>query len=161
MSFTPLLASIHRSIERSYENVDHIDAQALAELPEEDIVIFDVRESTEYMVSHMRNAAQINPGISRADFQTQYGDAIEGKRVVFYCSVGRRSSMLAERVSELVVAKTHTRPINLKGGLFNWSNENRVMVADDETRTDAIHPYNWFWGWLIDNREAIRYGRTN
>ena len=160
-SFAPLLTTIHHSIEDSYENVEHMEAQALTDLSSVDTVVFDVRELSEYEVSHLENALQINPGISRVDFEAQHGDTIAGKRVVFYCSVGRRSSNLAQRVSDFVVSKTHSQPINLKGGIFNWSNESRRMIGVDDTATDAVHPYNWFWGLLLKNREAISYGHTD
>lgn len=153
----PDLAKIHDDIEADYSRVSHINSEAFTKLPGDNVIIFDVREPEEFAVSHLPGAIQVDPGLSEAEFQSLYGDALEGKTAVFYCSVGRRSSNLAERVASVVETNTSQAPVNLIGGLFQWSNENRSLMSTQGSATDAIHPYNAHWGRLIHNREAIQY----
>lgn len=153
----PDLAKIHDDIEADYERVAHINSDTFSKLPGEDVIIFDVREPEEFAVSHLPGAIQVDPGISEAEFQSRYGSAMEGKTAVFYCSVGRRSSHLAERVATVVETQTSKAPANLIGGVFQWSNENRSLMSTAGAATNAIHPYNAHWGRLIHNREAIQY----
>lgn len=151
------LSKIHKDIAADYENVDHIKPEAFTKLPPDNVVIFDVREPEEFAVSHLPGAIQVDPGLSEAKFQELYGAMLENKVAVFYCSVGRRSSHLAERVSGTVEAQTSQAPVNLAGGLFQWSNEDRALMAPDGSSTNAIHPYNAYWGRLIKDRSAVQY----
>ena len=151
------LDRIHAGIEASHENVAHISAGDFAEMPTDGIVLFDVREPEEFAVSHLPGAILVDPDISAAAFESEFAQLLEGKTAIFYCSVGVRSSILAERVSDYVQDETQTAPFNLIGGLFQWSNDNRSMVSVSGEQTDAIHPYDAYWGRLIESREAIRY----
>lgn len=157
LALEPDLTKIHKDIADDYERVAHIDADAFAQMPADDVVIFDVREPDEYAVSHLPGAILLDPNLSEEDFQERYADTLKGKTAVFYCSVGRRSSHLAERVASTVEAETNQAPINLTGGLFQWSNDQRSLVTKEGGETDAIHPYNAYWGRLIKNRDAIQY----
>ena len=157
LSAKPELAKVHEEIERDYDNVEHIDANTFSQLNARDVVLFDVRDPEEYAVSHLRGAVRVDPNISEAEFQTLYADLLAGKKAVFYCSVGRRSSDLAERVAHIVEQSTESAPINLIGGIFQWSNEKRTLMGPNGYETDAVHPYNDYWGRLIENPDVIRY----
>ena len=151
------LAKIHDDIVSEYQHVSHITSQRLSQFDQADILLFDVREPGEFTVSHLEGAVQIDPDISEAEFKARYAEALAGKRAVFYCSVGRRSSIVAERVASVVKTQTEHTPINLAAGIFGWSNESRAMVSGDGQRTEFVHPYNAYWGRLIENPEIIRY----
>ncbi|MEO1149660.1 MAG: rhodanese-like domain-containing protein [Pseudomonadota bacterium] len=157
LALEPDLTKIHNDIADDYERVSHIDADAFTQMPAGDVVIFDVREPEEYAVSHLPGAILLDPNLSEEDFQSRYANILSGKTAVFYCSVGRRSSNLAQRVASTVEAQTSHAPVNLTGGLFQWSNDKRSLVTTEGSETDAIHPYNAHWGRLIKNREAIQY----
>ena len=116
-----------------------------------------MRRASEFDVSHLEDAVQIDPGISAADFSEQYKDEINGKTVVFYCSVGRRSSRLAERVDTVLTENNAAASYNLIGGLFQWSNDGRSMMSPTGQSTNAIHPYNPYWARLIENKSVIQY----
>lgn len=154
-AMSPALEKIHRGIATRYQGICHIAAAQLASLDRNRIVLFDVRTRKEYNVGHLQGAIHVEPGIDAEEFIERYAQRARGKTVVFYCSVGQRSSRLAARVSDLL-ANTARDSFNLKGGLFNWRNERRPMVIDNQT-TPYIHPYNFFWGRLIEDRQAIRY----
>lgn len=154
------LSKIHKDIEGDYAKVDHIEPEAFTKLPPKNVVIFDVREPEEFAVSHLPGAIQVDPGLSEAKFQELYGAMLEDKIAVFYCSVGRRSSYLAERVSGTVEAQTSRAPVNIAGGLFQWRNEDRSLIGPDGESTDAIHPYNAYWGRLVKDQSAIQYTPT-
>ena len=151
------LTKIHKKIERDYKNVEHINADEFETLDPETTIVFDVRKRSEYAVSHIDGAIRVNPSIRAKDFIEQYGDEVSGKTVVFYCSVGRRSSNLAERVDSKLADQGVTESYNLIGGVFQWHNEDRTLMSQTGTETNAIHPYNNRWGKLISEKSAISY----
>ena len=106
------------------------------------LILLDTRPLPEYRVSHIDGAVQIDP-----DSQARKLDALEleGKIIVVYCSVGRRSSNFAQRLeTELSQAGAQT-VMNLEGGIFGWHNDGRALV-NAQGVTDMVHPYNAFWG---------------
>ena len=70
-----------------------------------------------------------------------------GRTVVVYCSVGYRSSRLAEKLR----ARGIENVFNLEGSLFQWANEGRPLYRGDE-RVYEAHPYDDEWGQLLDRR---------
>ena len=122
------------------------------------LVLFDTRRLEEYKISHIRLAIQLNPDMAAKDFIKKYGAEIKGKQVVFYCSVGYRSSIFVERVQERALAGGVLSLANLRGGIFRWYNEGNALV-DQRGETDAIHPYDRFWGRLIKERDRRGGGR--
>lgn len=157
IAMEPELAKIHAKIASDYQSVEHIDADAFETLTPEDTIVFDVREPGEYNVSHIAAAHQVDPSIDADEFLELYGDDLKGKTLVFYCSVGRRSSLLAERVDEVVEATGAEASYNLIGGVFQWHNEDRPLMTGSAEETTAIHPYNSHWGRLIKDKSAISY----
>jgi len=151
------LDAIHDEIVSSYEQVDHIKADDLLTMNRDDLVIFDVREQKEFSVSHIDGAIQLDPAISADEFAAKYADSLNGKTAVFYCSVGRRSSKLAARVDQVVEAHGASASYNLIGGVFRWRNEDRPLMSLSDTATNKVHPYNWYWSRLIEDKKAIQY----
>ncbi len=148
------LSSVQIAIEEKYETVDHISADELTNFDSGDVLIFDTRPQEEFAVSHIQNAVQIDPDISAEAFLQIYEKQAAGKTLVFYCSVGMRSSILAARVASGIDAPVY----NLRGGLFGWHNEQRPLVsADGVSATDAVHPYDETWGKLIVRRDKLSY----
>lgn len=158
------LDAIHQKILRKYDSVEHIAPDDLSRDladPEKaaDIVLFDVREVGEHDVSHLANATQIKPGIWTSTFLRRHGERIKDKTVVFYCSVGRRSSYAASYLQGALKKSGARRVVNLKGGIFSWHNQKRDL-SNGETRTPFVHPYNKYWGRLIERRSLIRFKPT-
>lgn len=67
-----------------------------------------------------------------------------GTEIVVYCSVGMRSSALAERLA----ARGFTRVENLEGGIFAWANAGKPTFRG-AAREDRVHPYDKSWGSLL------------
>jgi rhodanese-related sulfurtransferase len=155
------LERIHAGIEASYEGVEHVPAEDFLSLSPDQVVLFDVREQDEFAVSHIAGAILVYPEMTREEFAATFADKLQGKRAVFYCSVGMRSSILADRVAVIVEQETGRPPANLIGGLFQWHNDERSLVSAVGKETDAIHPFDDYWGRLIEDEQAISYLPTD
>jgi len=147
------LDRFHVNLMQRYGDVRHLSTDELAAMNPEDVVLFDVRDQSEYDVSRIDGAIRVSPSISAPDFLDDHADALRGKTAVFYCSVGERSSRLAQRV--MSSAPEAGAVYNLAGGLFKWHNEYKNVVAK-QGETSAIHPFNRKWGRLIERQDAIR-----
>ncbi len=143
------LDDTHSAIEKRYSDVAHL---APDQLGAQDVLLFDTRSPEEFAVSHIDGAIRLDPDMSPAEFKEIYGDQAAHKILVFYCSVGERSSAMASRI-----ASVHSGPVyNLEKGLFGWHNDRRPLVSSSGP-TDFIHPYDEKWGTLIDRQKQIKY----
>jgi len=147
---------IQTDIEKKHQNIKHIADDDFLKLDEKNTLIFDVRESSEFNVSHIKNAIQITPNIDSKEFLKKFSHQLKGKHLVFYCSVGQRSSELASRLKPLLTSQGVQEIYNLKGGIFQWHNNRRPLVKNDAP-TPFIHPFNAYWGLLIENRQFIKH----
>lgn len=143
-------------IESAHPELQHISGDQLLALDKENTLIFDVREKKEFNVSHLKNAIHIDPNITAQTFSKKYAGQLNGKHIVFYCSVGQRSSELAYRLKPLLKTQGIQQVYNLKGGIFQWHNENKTLVQKGKV-TQYIHPYNARWGALVKDSKTIRY----
>lgn len=109
-------------------------------------ILVDVREPAEYRVSHIEGAQNFHTMELIASNQIPK-DAI----VVTYCSVGYRSSALAEKLQKA----GYKNVVNLEGSLFKWANEERRIVKPGGGSTTKVHPYSERWATLLDREKAI------
>jgi len=141
-------------------DVGHVDSRTLArwlrDLPRE-VLLLDAREPAEYAVSHLPGAVRVSPDMTAEAFVARFGDRIEGRRIVIYCSVGVRSTGLGSRIGDVAREAGAVSVVNLTGGIFNWHNERRPLVAASGP-TERIHPYSELWGRLLERRALISYG---
>ena len=151
------LSGKHKKIIKAFPSVQHVSADELGKMQADDIVVFDVREPEEYNVSHIEGAILVAPKISAEDFIATYGEMVEDKTVVLYCSVGHRSSVLAEKVQTQLTAASSGAVYNLEGGLFKWHNESMPLVTTNAEPTEYIHPYNFYWGRMVNQKSKRRY----
>lgn len=149
------LDDIHADIVSDHATVAQISPEDFTELNPEDILVLDIREPEEYAVSHIPGAIRINPDATAETATLQIGD-VTNKKVVVYCSVGRRSSIFAERVQTNMIANGATSVANLERGIFGWHNEARTLV-DANGQTDAVHPYDAVWKRYVERGENARY----
>lgn len=151
------LEKIHQKIIADYPAVSHISRTELqARLKAQDILILDTRPLKEYNVSHIAGALQVDPDMEAKTFQAKFGSLLKDKTLIVYCSVGRRSSILGERLQTIAIEAGALDVQNMEGGLFGWHNDDRPL-ENSSGPTTAIHPYNVFWGRLIKNKDSIRY----
>jgi rhodanese-related sulfurtransferase len=162
------LGSVMKQIRRDYPSVNQMTADVFAasldgasKAADKDgenlkFVLFDVREVSEYAVSHIPGAVRVDPGIGTSEFIRKFGQVINGKTVVFYCSVGVRSSKLANASQRQLESLGAKRVYNLEGGIFAWHNRQMPLV-NQRGPTQFVHPYNQKWGTLLIHSELHRY----
>jgi len=136
-------------------NVNNISHQQLYKLlpaiDDHSILLFDVRRPEEYQMSRIRGSIQIAPDMSAQDFISQYGNALHNNTLIFYCSVGYRSSEFIQRINKQADQKSVKTMYNLTGGIFRWYNEKHPVINNDG-ETNALHPSDESWADLIENR---------
>lgn len=137
---------IKRTIRTKFPSVKHISTESLAtwlKQPEgEKPLLLDTRTDAEYAVSHLSGAQLVAPDTQ--DFTFLNPLALD-KAIVTYCSVGYRSSTMAERLQQA----GYTNVVNLEGSIFQWANEGRLIYRNGQM-IRQVHPYNQFWGYLLD-----------
>ena len=150
------LDDIHEDIKEKYE-VEHIDNEALKALSlKKNLILFDVREPREFEVSHIKDAIRIDPEMNAKEFLELHADKLNNKVAVFYCSVGVRSSLMLEKLKDKLPVTGVSEAYNLEGGAFKWHNDQISLVKNGQPTRD-IHPYNAYWGRLVDDKESITY----
>ncbi len=151
------LSAKHEKIMQDFPGIAHISSDELQHIETNKALIFDIRKTDEYNVSHIAGAILVSPKMSANGFLEKYNDAAKGKTVIFYCSVGQRSSIFAKRVQDGLKNSGTAAVFNLKGGLFDWHNENLPLVTTSNEPTEYIHPYNKFWGRMVNQKSKTRY----
>ena len=98
----------------------------------------------EFEVSHLPGAQRVDPDAKAADVLP----VLEKNRaIVTYCSVGYRSSAMADRLHKAGV----TPVFNLEGSIFQWANEGRPLEANGKPAS-KVHPYNATFGKMLDEQ---------
>ncbi|MEM7193366.1 MAG: rhodanese-like domain-containing protein [Pseudomonadota bacterium] len=149
------LDRVRQSVKEKYD-VEHITNSQLDSLSGNNVIVFDVREKEEHSVSHLESAIRLSPQTTAKQFLETYGDQVDGKTVVFYCSVGERSSIMLSKLNQSLADAGAVGAFNLDGGIFARHNENRPLMKGEHITRD-IHPFNAYWGRLINNQSSIRY----
>lgn len=130
-------------IRERFPTVSQLDLESYEREHAERALLVDVRSDEEFAVSHI-------PGAVHAQTPETVAAALRGSQkseLVLYCSVGWRSSDMAERVADLVDVPVH----NLEGSIFAWANSGRPVVRDGEVVRE-VHPFDDDWGRLLDER---------
>ncbi len=110
----------------------------------ESIILIDARAKEEFHVSHITGAMNIPyDKESLKHFTCIKPDS----PIVVYCSVGYRSSELANKLQE----KGFTEVYNLEGSMFKWANEGRE-IYQGEQMVRTVHPFNSKWKQLLDKK---------
>ena len=148
------LDAIQADIISDHKSVAQLSAENYLELDRSDILLLDIREPEEYAVSRLPGAVRVDPNASAATL-IHMGD-VTGKKIIVYCSVGRRSSIFAEREQTALMKMGVTSVSNLEHGIFGWHNERRELM-DANGETDAVHPYNGIWKRYVKRDEKARY----
>lgn len=137
-----------RHIEAEFPGARHIATSALAEAIDAGStkapLLLDIRAPAEYRVSHLSGAIQAAD--AKAALLALHGHD-KREPIVVYCSVGWRSSEVAEALQRGGYRDVR----NLKGGIFTWANEGRPLYRDGR-RVFVVHPFNRGWGRLLTPR---------
>eukprot|EP00794_Sanderia_malayensis_P014218 gene14218-15701_t len=127
------------------------------------ILLLDVREKDENVVSTIEGAVQVDVDGSDHDVilqnifeKSDHGSKSNGiKKVICFCSVGYRSSKLAQILSKKLKKEGNDdsyEVFNLEGSIFKWANEKRDMVDMHGNKTIYCHPYSLVWGKFLDSQ---------
>jgi len=147
------LDAVAADVAKRWPGIGHVSpAEVDALMRSGDVAVFDVRKRDEQEVSHLQGATLVDPDMPAPSFLARYGEAIKGKTVVFYCSVGVRSSKLADRVAAGLTHRGANAVTNLRGGIFAWHAERRPL-ENARGATDDVHPYDRNWGRLVERRQ--------
>ncbi|MYA18443.1 MAG: rhodanese-like domain-containing protein [Gammaproteobacteria bacterium] len=133
-----------RIVRETFPDVPQLSTERLAEALEADadVVLLDARSKEEFETSHLQGAVRATSIRSAREALKEHG---KKSMVVVYCSVGYRSSRLAQKLRATGVENV----FNLEGSLFKWANEGRpVYRASEQVRT--VHPFDEDWGDLLD-----------
>lgn len=139
------LRSVETLVERRFDGVPHLDAAQAAQDPDAYLIV-DVREAEEFAVSHLHAALRIDPDAETMDALAAIRAQRAGRPVLFYCSVGVRSSELAMRLQRALKAEGAVS-VNLKGGVFRWASLGLPM-ENAAGRTRAVHGFDQHWAKL-------------
>lgn len=140
-----------KTIRAEFPTVAHISTDTLqswlSESPQrENLLLLDAREPEEYAVSHLQDARSVS---SKDEALKALQGVSSNRPIVLYCSVGHRSSELAQ----FLMKKGYTEVYNLEGSIFAWANEGRPVYRGKE-RVKVVHPYDKTWGRLL--KESLR-----
>ena len=147
-----LLDAAIMMIERSHR-VENLVTDELAAMlaGAEPPLLFDIRTVGEFEKSRIATAIRLNPDTGPDDFAARYGPLAEGRDLVFYCSIGQRSSELLERVLSVCGRAGAKSCRNLRGGIFRWYNEGKPVI-DASGTTGDIHGYDPIWAVMLERR---------
>ena len=143
------LDEVVREISGEFDEVPRIstgDLDAwLGDASRRDPLLLDVREPEEFALSHLSGAIRVDPDATAESLKPRLKDA---EAIVVYCSVGHRSSVLAQRLIDAGWSDVK----NLEGSIFQWANEGRAMVDAAGEPTRRVHPYNERYGRLLKKK---------
>ena len=105
------------------------------------IVLLDAREFEEYTVSKIPGAVYIGYNEFEIDKLGNL-NIPKNKKIIVYCSLGVRS----ERIGYKIKRAGYSNVYNLWGGIFEWINEGKVVVDNNNRATGKIHAYSKKWG---------------
>ena len=135
-------------------------------------VIIDCRRQDEYEVSHIPDAKHVHFQVKDEELKKvllEETNNLSNKdkdelNIVCYCSLGYRSSMLAQRIQSFAkddpdLSDKNIKTWNLEGSIFKWANEGRRMMDLNEKPTIFAHPFSYtfcmflqkqYWKWTPD-----------
>lgn len=84
----------------------------------EQLLLFDVREESEYAAGHLPNAKWLGKGIIERDIESVVPDPTT--EIVLYCGGGFRSALAADNLQKM----GYTNIISMDGGFRGWKDAN-------------------------------------
>jgi len=140
---------LKQQIRHRFPTVKQLSTKTLANWLEQgkpDLQLIDTRKNEEFLVSHLPQAQHV------PDLETAKGNLDPNVMVIAYCSVGYRSSRLAEQLQSL----GYNQVWNLEGSIFQWANEGRPLKQNQQL-TKTIHPYRQNWKWLLKSHNNCSF----
>jgi rhodanese-related sulfurtransferase len=118
--------------------------------PETDYIFLDARELKEYKVSHIPKAFHIGYDYFKIE---KIHELVPDKKtsILVYCSVGIRSELIGEKLK----AAGYSDVSNLYGGIFEWKNQNKIVLDSIDNNTKKVHTFSKAWSKWLTNGERI------
>ncbi len=125
------------------ESVAYIFVDSLESISA-NVILLDAREQKEYDVSHIKNAILI--GYDHFNLEKTVSKLTnKNDTIIVYCSVGIRSEDIAEKLK----TAGYKNVFNLYGGIFEWKNQQNIVVDSSEKPTEKVHTFSKEWSkWL-------------
>ena len=144
-------------LKRQFPDVSNITTNDLQDvigksIGSDQLLIIDTRKREEFDVSFISGAKHLPFPASESDVKL-FADANisdQTEIVVCYCSLGYRSSKVAQTLSQ-VLSQDQIQKIsvhNLEGSIFKWANEGLGLVTVRGEATPSCHPFSTMWGLL-------------
>lgn len=92
--------------------------EAVRLMNDDDVIILDVRESSEYSSGHLRDSIHIP--ISALSKRVSELEKFKNKKILAYCRSGARSNTACRTLNKLGFENVS----NLAGGILSWTNAN-------------------------------------
>ncbi len=146
------LEDVEREVAQRYPVPDIAPATLAGMLAGGKVVLFDVRTEEEFTAGHLPDAIRVEPGMGAEEFLSLHRERLDGAPVVFYCAVGVRSSQMMMRTLERIVPHAGKGVFNLRGGIFRWTADGRVLVRGN--KPGQAHPFDEGWGKLLTRSTA-------
>lgn len=131
------LQEFTQGMQTQFDGVETVSVDELADMVPRPVLL-DVRAPKEFAVSRI-------PGSIRADkdavSQLQRLGVAPDDPVIVYCSIGYRSSLLAEKLQKVGFSNVR----NLEGSIFAWAHAGGDLV-NAHGEAEGVHPYNRWWG---------------
>lgn len=131
-------------------SVNEVSVNEADSLIKKDYILLDSRSKEEYDISHIKNSIWVGYD----DFSLNRIKNIDkNKNIIVYCSVGYRSEKIAEKIEKA----GYSNVSNLYGGIFEWVNQEKIIVDTKNQATTNIHPYSKSWGiWLNKGNKVYK-----
>ena len=123
---------------------------AVSDALSDDVLFIDCREWNEFEVSHIEGALWVGYNDFKAD---RIAGISMDQSIIIYCSVGYRS----EKIAEQLVSLGYNDVRNLYGGIFEWVNQDKIIVDQNGDPSLKIHAYDRIWGIWLDKGEKVYY----
>ncbi|MGD8426724.1 MAG: rhodanese-like domain-containing protein [Balneolaceae bacterium] len=91
---------------------------------EEDLVLLDVREKSEWKQSRIAGADYLGKGVIERDIETEYPDTDQD--IVLYCGGGYRSALAADNLQKM----GYNDVKSLAGGFRSWTEAGLPIKKD-------------------------------
>ena len=155
-----MLSAIIWSIKRKFPAVKNISTDVLqkkldqsASAQNVQLFLIDSRKREEFDVSHLQHATFLDfksDNSAIKEFLDSHLKETDNEKIeiVCYCSVGYRSSVLAEKISGILTKESKTDKIdvfNLEGSIFKWANENKSLIQENGDAIEYVHPFSFLW----------------
>lgn len=110
------------------------------------LILVDTRARAEFDLSHLKGAILFEP--EKDSIDVLQAKLLPQQEIVTYCSVGYRSSMVAEQLQKRGVQNIYS----LDGGIFEWANSGHAVFSGSgikEMPAKYVHPVDEKWGRLL------------